>query len=205
MKGAAMNSIDIKRIPTLSLIVVAVISLVGCSSAKPTDDPGVDRMGKYILMINGPEVELAVGYRHAQNSLGSEWLLLEIAMTSPVGETTTIERENVSVSTPAGVKIPLATQTEFTQDYGTLQSFLKAADVVRDPMDYWQRRTRTYEIRFFVVPTEGISFDEVSFNMLRVYQGRFLFKIPGGVQAGRYVLNIDLTDSEIRIPVTLED
>ena len=205
MKGDAMNSIDIKRIPTLSLVVVAVISFVGCSSAKPTGDPGVDRMGKYVLMNKGPEVEVVVGYRHAQNSLGSEWLLLEMAMTSPVGQTATIERKNVSVTTPSGVKIPLATQTEFTQDYGSLQSFLQAADVVRDPMDYWQRRTRTYEIRFFVVPTEGIAFDEVSFNMLRVYQGRFLFKIPGGVQAGRYVLNIDLEESEIRIPIPFED
>ena len=50
MKGDAMNSIDIKRIPTLSLVVAAVISLVGCSSAKPTDDPGVDRMGDFMLM-----------------------------------------------------------------------------------------------------------------------------------------------------------
>jgi hypothetical protein len=205
MKGDAMKSIDIKRIPTLSFVVVAVISLVGCSSAKPTDDPGVDRMGKYILMNKGPEVEVVVGYRHAQNSLGSEWLLLEIAMTSPVGQTATIKRENVSVSTPAGVKIPLATQTEFNQDYGTLQSFLHAADVVRDPMDYWQPRTKTCAIRFFVTPTEGISFDEVSFNFLRACQGRFLFKIPGGVQAGRYVLTIDLEESEIRIPITFED
>jgi len=205
MKGDAMNSIDVKRIPTLSLVVVAVIGLVGCSSAKPTDDPGVDRMGKYILMHKGPEVEVVVGYRHAQNSLGSEWLLLEMAMTSPVGQTATIERKNVSVRTPAEVTIPLATQTEFNQDYGTLQSFLRAADVVRDPMDYWQPRTESCLIRFFVVPTEGVSFDEVTLNFLRACQGRFLFKIPGGVQAGRYVLNIDLTENEIRIPITFEN
>jgi hypothetical protein len=200
-----MKSIDIKRIPTLSFVVVAVISLVGCSSAKPTDDPGVDRMGKYILMNKGPEVEVVVGYRHAQNSLGSEWLLLEIAMTSPVGQTARVLRENVAVRTPAGATIPLATQREFTEDYGTLQPFLRSADVVRDPMDYWPPRKDTCAIRFFVEPGTGVSFDEVTVNDWRACQGRFLFKIPGGVQAGRYVLTIDLEESEIRIPFTFED
>ena len=185
MKGDAMYSIEVRKLPVLGLLVVALISLVGCSSAKPTDDPGVDRMGKYILMQKGPETEVVVGYRYAQNSLGSDWLLLEVAMTSPPKQTAVIQREKVSVRTPAGATIPLATQREFNQAFGTLQSILRAADVVRDPMDYWPPRKSTCAIRFFVEPGTAVSFDEVTVNDFRACQGRFLFNIPGGVQAGR--------------------
>jgi len=205
MKGDAMKTIDAKCFLTLGLVVLTAIAFTGCSSAQPTDDPGVDRMGQYILMNKGPEAEVVIGYRHAENSLGSEWLLLEVAMTSPPNQTARILRENVSVRTPAGMTIPLASQREFTQDYGTLQAFLRAADVVRDPMDYWPPRKETCAIRFFVSPGQGVSFDEFTVNDFRACQGRFMFKIPGGVQAGRYVFTIDLEESEIRIPFTFED
>ena len=205
MKGDAMNSIDIKRIPTLSLVVAAVISLVGCSSAKPTDDPGVDRMGDFMLMNKGSEAETLIGYRYAQQNPGSEWLLLEVAMTSPPNQTATIDRENVSVTTPAGETIPLATQRDVNEAWGVLMPIVNAADVVRDPMNYWQPRKRIFLMRFYVTPGDGVSFNEFSVNDFRVCEGRFLFNIPEGVQAGRYVLAIDLEESEIRIPITFED
>ncbi len=205
MKGDAMTMIETTNTMTVGLAVVAAIALNGCSSAQPTDDPGVDRMGQYVLMNKGPEAEVAIGYRHAEKSLGSEWLLLEAAMTSPPGQTARIQRENVSVKTPSGSIIPLASQREFTLDYGTLQPFIRRADVVRDPMDYWPPRKDTCAIRFFTEPGAGVSFDEVTVNDFRACQGRLFFKIPGGVQAGRYVLTIDLEESEIRIPFTFEN
>ncbi len=51
--------------------MAAVIGFVGCSSAKPTDDPGIDRVGKYLVMNKGSQTEVAIGYRYAQQSLGS--------------------------------------------------------------------------------------------------------------------------------------
>jgi hypothetical protein len=194
----------LKNTSALALIVTASVLIVGCSSAEPTDDPGVDRMGQYILMSKGPEAEAVIGYRHAQNQLGSEWLMLEVAMTSPPGQTARIERKNISVRTPAGVTIPMATQNDFIQDFGSLQSFISAANVVRDPMDYWPPRKQTCPLEFFVEPGRGISYDQVTVNDFRACQGRFWFKVPGGVQAGRYVLTIELEESEIRIPFTFE-
>lgn len=202
MKGDAMISMDVRKVLALGFITFA---LVGCSSAQPTDDPGIDRLGQYVLMNKGPEAEVAVGYRYAANNLGSQWLLLEMAMTSPSGQTATIKRENVSVTTPTGSTIPLATQREFNEAYSSLQSVVRAADVVRDPMGYWPPRKVDFPMKFFVVPGQGVAFDEFSINDFRAAQGRFFFEIPGGVQAGRYVLDIDLEESEVRIPFTLED
>jgi len=201
-----MSSIRISHISVFGLLALVAVASTGCSSAQPTDDPGVDRMGQYILMNKGPEAEVVVGYRHAENNLGSEWLLLEMAVSSPAGQTARIKRENVSVKTPAGLTVPLATQREFGQAYATsLRPFVKAADVVRDPMDYWPPRKQQCPIQFFVPPGEGVSFDEVSVNDFRACEGRFFFNIPGGVQTGRYVLTIDLQESEIRIPFTFGD
>jgi hypothetical protein len=204
-KGDAMYSFELKKISTVCLGLVAVIGFVGCSSAEPTDDPGVDRVGKYLLMHKGPQSEVVVGYRFAQQSLGAEWLVLEVAMTSPPNETAVMRREKVAVTTPAGVKVPLATQREYNEGYPTLQPMLQAADVVRDPMDYWPPRKSQCAIRFFVEPGSGVSFDEVTVNDFRACEGRFIFNIPGGVQAGRYVLTIELDKSEVQIPITLSE
>jgi hypothetical protein len=76
--------------------------------------------------------------------------------------------------------------------------------VVRDPMDYWAPRRKSCFFQFYVEPGEGVSFDQVSVNDHLACQGRFLFQIPGGVQPGRYVLNIDQKDGEITIPITFE-
>jgi hypothetical protein len=200
-----MTSFDIRNSAAAILFAATALGLAACSSAVPTDDPGVDRMGKFILMGSGPEAEVVVGYRYAQQNLGSDWLLLEIAATSPPNQSARIERSNVSIKTPTGAVVPLATQSEFNEAYRGLQSSIRASDVVRDPMDYWPPRKQNCGIRFFVAPGAGVSFDEVSVNDFRACQGKFFFNIPGGVQPGRYVLSIDFEESEIRIPIPLEN
>ncbi len=194
---------------TLSLklsgvVLIAATALVGCSSAQPTGDPGVDRMGRYMLMNEGPEAEVVIGYRHAQNNLGSDWLLLEFAATSPMGQTATIERNRITVRTPAGAIVPLASQQAFGQAFSELRPFLNRADIARDPMDYWPPRKETRPLQFFSDPGTGVVFDEVTVNDFRAVEGRLMFNVPGGVQPGRYVLEIKLEESEVRIPFTLE-
>jgi hypothetical protein len=199
-----MTSTDITKNLTTGLLAVAAIALVGCSSAEPTDDPGVDRLGEYLRINRGPEAEVVVGYRYAQANLGAEWLLLEIAATSPPGQTARILRDKVSLRTPAGATLPLASQQEFNAAYSSLQAVERAADVVRDPMGYWPPRKEPCAIRFFTEPGRGVSFDEFTVNDFRACEGRFWFRVPGGVQAGRHVLAIDLKESEIRVPFTLD-
>jgi hypothetical protein len=186
-------------------IVLVGAALVACSSAQPTGDPGVERMGRYILMNKGPEAEVVIGYRHAQNNLGSDWLLLEFAATSPTGQTATIERDRVTLRTPAGVTVPLATQQAFGSAFSDLRPFLNKAEIARDPMDYWPPRKQVEPLRFFADPGASVVFDEVTVNDFRAVEGRLMFDVPGGVQAGRYVLEIELEESEVRIPFTLED
>jgi hypothetical protein len=189
------------RIATLAGVLAVVVS---CSSAVPTDTPGVDRVGQYILREKAPDVDVVLGYKFASMSLGNEWMILEVAVTSPTGETAKIEREKVFLRTPAGSQIPAPTQKVFNESYGGLRSTISAANVARDPMDYFPPNRLQESLRFYVAPGEGVAFDEVTVNDRRAAVGKLFFNIPGGIQPGRWVLGIDLEETEIRIPFELE-
>jgi hypothetical protein len=184
-------------------MLIAVVALAGCSSAVPTGDPGVDRLGEYILRQEGPEVDAVLGYRFASSSIGDDWLILEVALTSPDGQSATINRDNVFVRTPGGERVPMATQREFGEAYPELRPTLQKAAVARDPMDYFTAKRRDCAVGFFTAPGAGVVFDELTLNDRRGCQGQLFFRVPGGIQPGRYVLGIDLEESEIRIPFTI--
>jgi len=184
----------------LAAALLATLALAGCSTSSPTDTPGVERLGEYILRQPGPELDLVLGYRFASSNVADDWLILEVAMSTPQGETTKVQREDVFVRTPAGDTIPMASQSEFGSEYRDMRATLKKADVARDPMGYFPPSRLPCRTQFFTVPGEGVSFDELTVNDRRVCEGRLFFKVPGGVQTGRWTFGIDLEESDIRIP-----
>jgi hypothetical protein len=188
----------------IQLLVVAAAALaVGCSSATPTDTPGVDRLGEYIVRQTGPEVDTILGYRFAASSVGNEWLILEVAVTSPNGQSADIKRDDVFVLTPSGQRIPLATQREFGEAYGGLRSTLQKASITRDPMGYFKPSREACDLGFFTDPGGKVVFDELSLNDRRGCQGQLFFRVPGGIQHGKWTLGIDLEESDVRIPFKL--
>lgn len=193
-----------KRMTLSTVLLGAVVAAAACSSAVPTETPGVEQVGQYLMRQNGSEADVVVGYKHAAQSLGDEWLLLELAISSPSGESAKFERENIWVRTPAGVQVPAASQKAFGEAYGSMRNTIAQANVARDPMDYFPPNRQPCTLDLFVAPGEGVAFDQVSVNDRRACQGKLFFYIPGGVQPGRYVLGIDLQEDEIRIPFTLE-
>jgi hypothetical protein len=193
-----------KRMTLSTVLLGAVVAAAACSSAVPTETPGVEQLGQYLMRQNGSEADVVLGYKHAAQSLGEEWLLLELAITSPSGESAKFERENIWVRTPAGVQVPAASQKAFGEAYGSMRNKIAQANVARDPMDYFPPNRQACTLDLFVAPGEGVAFDQVTVNDRRACQGKLFFYIPGGVQTGRYVLGIDLQEDEIRIPFTLE-
>ncbi|MDB4306070.1 hypothetical protein N9980_00730 [bacterium] len=195
---------------TFSRIVVVIVAvagvavtLTGCSTATPTDTPGVDRMGQYVLKQFGPELWTLLGYRFANSQLGDEWMILEIGLSSPNGQSAKVAREDIFLLSPSGNRIPLATQRQFNEAWGSLRSTIEKANVNRDPLEYFPPSRIECAIQFFVTPGQGVSFDEVTLNDRRGCFGRLFIDVPGGIQAGRWILGIDLEESEIRIPFDL--
>ena len=200
-----MKSVLVKN-AFLSVVVIGLAAtFLGCSSATPTDTPRVDRMGRYVLKQDGPELWTVLGYRFANTQLGDDWLILEVGLSSPGGQNAAIKRENVFVRTPGGTKVPLATQAEFNEAWGKLRPVVNAANVNRDPLGYFPEGREECAVQFFVAPGTGVAFDEVSVNDRRQCYGRLFFNVPGGIQAGRWVFGIDLPESETRIPFELEE
>jgi hypothetical protein len=192
-----------KQSSILTVLFGAVVAATACSSAVPTETPGVEQLGQYLMRQKAAEADVVVGYKHAAQTLGDEWLLLELAITSPSGESAKFERENIWVRTPAGVQVPAASQKAFGEAYGKMRSKISQANVARDPMDYFPPNRLPCSLDLFVTPGEGVAFDQVTVNDRRACQGKLFFYIPGGVQPGRYVLGMDLEEDEIRIPFTL--
>jgi hypothetical protein len=199
-----MKSTISKAITVVVAMLALTVSLTGCSSATPTDTPGVERLGAYILKQFGPELWTVLGYRFATSQLGDEWMILEVGLSSPNGQNALVEREEIFLRAPSGNRVPLATQEEFNKAWGELRPVIARANVDRDPLDYFPPSRIECAIQFFVAPGQGVSFDEVTVNDRRGCFGRFFFKVPGGIQSGRWVLGIDLEESEIRIPFELE-
>jgi hypothetical protein len=179
------------------------LSFVSCSSATPTDTPGVERLGEYILKQFGPELWTVLGYRFANSQISDEWMILEVGLSSPNGQTARVLRENIFLRKPDGTKLQLATQEEFNSAYGSLRSVIAKADVNRDPLDYFPPSRIECPIQFFVAPGQGVVFNEVTLSDRRGCFGRMFFDVPGGIQPGRWVFEIDLPESEIRIPFDL--
>jgi hypothetical protein len=185
------------------VVLGLALTITGCSSATPTDTPGVDRMGRYVLKQFGPELWTLLGYRFANSQLGDEWMILEVGLSSPNGQSAKVTREDVFLLSPSGNRIPIATQKQFNEVWGSLRPVIQKANVNRDPLEYFPPSREECAIRFFVAPGQGVSFDEVTVNDRRGCFGRLYIDVPGGIQAGRWVLGIDLEESEIRIPFEL--
>jgi hypothetical protein len=185
--------------------IVGVVLLVtsGCTTATPTDTPGVERMGAYVLRQFGPQLWTVLGYRYANTQIGDEWLILDVGLSSPNGQSARITRDSVFVRTPTGERIPLATQAEFNEAYGALRPKIVQSNVNTDPLDYFPPSRIECNVQFFVSPGGGVAFDEVTVSDIRGCFGKLFFNVPGGIQPGRWTLGVDLEESEIRIPFEL--
>jgi len=200
-----MNSTSLRNIVTLIVVVGVAATMVGCSTGTPTDTPGVERLGQYILKQFGPELWAVLGYRFANSQMAEEWMILEVGFSSPNGQTATVKRENIFLRSPGGDTIQLPSQREFNEAYGELRPVIAKANVDRDPLDYFPPSRIECSVQFYVTPGAGVSFDEVTLSDRRGCYGRLYVNVPGGIQSGRWTLGVDLEESEIRIPFELGD
>ena len=136
--------------------------------------------------------------------MGQEWLILDVAVTATDRHVATIRRENVFVRTPAGRRVRLATQAEFVRAYSGLRSRVRQAGIVASPLlAYFPRVREGCWFQFFAEPGTSVTFDTVSLNDRRACVERLYFHVDGGVPGGRWMLGIDLEESDVRLPFTL--
>ena len=146
-----------------------------------------------------------VGYRVANQSVGNEWMLLDVGLTVPKGvKNQVLKREAFSISLPDNTMIPMATQKEFQADRGKLRALDARALAAADSINYFPPST-TYPCRigFFTDASQagrGPAFDQVELSWERACVGRMYFKIPDGITYGQHTLNIMFDGGMLRVP-----
>jgi hypothetical protein len=171
---------------------------------KPTVPEIFTLAGQFVRVAYNNQGFVTMGYQVAQRSLGEEWVMLEVGLTmrSP-SKDYTLKRDHLSIKTPDGTVIPLATQKEYAEA-GYLPGLRNRAKVVRDSINYFPvEATRGCSVAFFAnagEPGRQIAFDEVELSSTRGCVGRLYFHVPGGIKVGQYWLLVNFGESEVQVP-----
>jgi hypothetical protein len=201
-----------KHALSLALAVLfAVCALAGPALAqdqKPQvqiPNPGVPEImtmeGNFVRAAYNNEGYVILGYKLANQSVGQEWMYIELGTTLREGvKDYKLLREHLALSTPDGKTIPMATQEEFLK--ANLRALETQAKVVRDSINYFPpMASKACRIGFFSeLETRTMSWDEVELSYTRACLGRVFFQVPGGIAYGQHWLNVKFQDSVIRVP-----
>lgn len=198
----------------LSLAVAALFavgfaaSMAAQEKQKPTvqiPQPGVPQVmtleGQYVRAAYNNEGYVILGYRTANQSVGDEWLLLEVGATLRDGvRRFNLTREAISLETPDGTKVPLPTIEEYRQV--DLRALDRRASVVRDSINYFPpTASQACRIGFFAeTGSAAMAWNQVELDPMRACLGRLYFKVPGGIKYGQYWLDVKFADSLVRVP-----
>jgi hypothetical protein len=196
-----------------SLACVTVLLLAGLAQgAEKTEapavkipDPGVPQImsieGRFVRAAYNNEGYVILGYRLANLSVGQEWMLLEVGTTlREKVPAYSLTRDAISIETPDGKTIPLATVEEFRK--ADLRALENQASVVRDSINYFPPlASQACRIGFFAdLDQPAMAYDRVELDPTRACLGRLYFAVPGGIQYGQHWLNVKFRDTLVRVP-----
>ena len=190
------------------VILTTAALLAGCSSTSPgkgrTTEPTVDKVGKTITRYRDPLVEVIVDYKFANLSLGDDWMILNVAVTSSESQAIEVRRGHVLVRTPDGRKIPLPPYSEFIAAYPEIQSAARRAALASDPIDFTSAGRQTCDLAFQPLPGTVASLESVWVNVRKICQGLLYFPVQGGIQPGGWEFIIEFEEFDARIPFEIE-
>jgi hypothetical protein len=193
-----------------SLVVVS--SLAAPAAGQAQDAPkvkipesGVPQImtmeGRFVRAAYNNEGYVILGYRAANKSVGEEWLILDVGLTMrDKMPDYTLKRDALSIETPDGKTIPLATIEEYRK--GNLRALEQRAKVQRDPINYFPPGvSRGCRLGFFAeLDSRAMAWDQVDLSYQRGCVGHLFFHVPGGITRGQYWLNVKYKDSLVRAP-----
>jgi hypothetical protein len=201
-------------IRVLSAVVVCTSVLspaavpVRLSAQAPTVNipkPGVPQImtleGTWVRAAYNNEGYAIIGYRLANLSVGEEWMMIEFGTTVRGGVPAyTMTRETLSLDTPDGKTIPLATNIDVRN--ANLRSLQMREKVQRDSINYFPpEASDACRIGFFAeLDSRAMAYDQVELSSRRGCVGRLYFKVPGGIAYGQHWLNVKFEKSVVRVP-----
>ncbi|HPA80847.1 MAG TPA: hypothetical protein PLS95_08555 [Thermoanaerobaculales bacterium] len=183
--------------------LLVLVAGVACASAPLPTEGELTREGRTLVRFTGTELQSLVSFRWADGHLGDEWLVLAVWLSGGSAATTTVDRDGIRLRGPDGTRYPLPSQEAFRAAYGELQLALRNVDFLHPPASGFAGLREPCGRWFLASPWEGFAYDTVFVTPFRYCSGPLAFLVPGGVQPGRWVLEIDLPESKVRIPFVL--
>jgi len=168
-------------------------------------EPGVPQVmtleGEFVRVAYNNEGYAIIGYKLANLSVGEEWMLLEFGTTLRDGaKDYTMTRDKLSLETPDGRTIPMATVMEYRG--GNLTALQNREKVQRDSINYFPpSASQACRIGFFSeLSDRAMAYDQVELTSRRGCIGRLFFKVPGGITYGQHWLNVRFQNGVVRVP-----
>jgi hypothetical protein len=188
-------------------VLCTVLAPVGAQE-KPTvkiPESGVPQImtleGLFVRAAYNNEGYVILGYKTANMSVGDEWMLLEMGTTVRDGVPSyKLKRGDLSIDTPDGQKVPLATNEEYKA--ADLRALENRAKVARDSINYFPpMASQACRIGYFAeVDQKAMAWDDVELSNQRACIGRLFFKVPGGIKYGQHWLNVQFEKTLVRVP-----
>ncbi len=184
----------------------AVIAQQEMKAPKP-DVPEIYTIkGQFARIAYNNEGWVTLGYRTANSSQGTDWMLLEagVSIRKP-HPSHKMTRADFSVKMPDGSMVPMASREEYVEA-GYLKALNRRASVVRDSINYFPADARqACPMIFFSDPTQGpgtLMWDQFELSSRRACLGRLFFKLPEGqkIEPGQYWLSVKFAGSTVEAP-----
>jgi hypothetical protein len=167
--------------------------------------PGVPQVmtmeGAFVRAAYNNEGYAIIGYEPVNRNVGQEWVLLMIGLTVRDGvKNYTMTRDALSLMTPDGKTIPMATQAEYQA--ADLRAMERQSAAMRDSINYFPTSaSKACRIGYFAEQgSRSLPYDQVELSSTRACLGRIYFRVPGGIQYGQHWLDVKFRDSVVRVP-----
>jgi hypothetical protein len=195
----------VNPVPKFLLAGLTALCLATPGGADIDGGPNVKRLGATVMRWKDDTLQAVVGYKHAQLHLDKKWILLDVFLTASGAKAVEIWREDVSLLTPDGTRIPLPSQRHMAHGIPDVRRMLNEANVQKDPLGgYFPSADREERLGFFAIPGEEIVFEKVTVNWRTLAFGHIFFPSPKDRWApGIYTLVIENRDVHVRLPLTL--
>jgi len=187
-----------RRTTTLALAAALATTMAVSAQGK------VKQYGRATVQYLSDQVAVVANYDYSQKNHDGDWLLIGFAVQGRKGPIV-IQRTDLSLQTPDGRTIPVATQQVFLQESQMLTPLFQNAAIWRRSLDdYFPSRPAQHTVNFFSRPG-GIVHDSVMTHPDEVATGDLLFKAPDGKwQEGTHRLVLNHAKAKAELPINLQ-
>jgi len=201
-----------QRVIHLISAIAIVLAAIGSGMPASAEDESASQVGEkvavegqFIRVAENGEGWVVMGYTIANDSVGQDWMLLNIGLTvQGEDKEQALYRDDITLVTPDQEVLALPSQEDFNKAAGTLDALDARANMITESINYFPSdATIPCRIGFFADAAQAgrtLAYDQVSLNSRRACLGRIYFQVPGGIKLGLYNLDVQFEGGVVRLP-----